>query len=68
MFGIGTWFKRPFCSHKHSVIKVEGNRLYTQCLNCLDKSPGITPFTPTEVEHAISGDLAKIALTRWSQQ
>lgn len=53
-------FKRLFCSHSETVLRVKGDRLFTECLNCLHKSPGITtekayvPPTPRPVSRRIS--------------
>lgn len=44
---------RLFCSHKESVLKVDANqkRIYTECIHCLHKSPGI----PTGVALSMPG-------------
>lgn len=45
--------KRLFCSHKETVLKVDRKRkrVYTECVNCLHDSPGIstTPHPQTFV-------------------
>jgi hypothetical protein len=33
---------RLFCSHKETVLRVENDRLFTECIRCLHKSPGIS--------------------------
>lgn len=35
---------RPFCRHRETLLKVDEkrHRLYTECVKCLSKSPGIS--------------------------
>jgi hypothetical protein len=50
--------KRLFCKHRHSVLRVNTDRLFTECLDCLHQSPGITtgiayPPAPRLVANAV---------------
>ena len=38
---------RLFCSHRESILKVDSKRkrVYTECIRCLRKSPGISTVT-----------------------
>jgi hypothetical protein len=35
------WLLQFFCSHPLSIIKTDGNRLYTECWKCGKTSPGV---------------------------
>lgn len=48
---IAACIKRFFCLHKHSVLRVKDNRVFTECMDCLSVSKGVT-ITKAYSQHA----------------